>query len=72
MKNNINPINILLVLSIFLFVMTAFFVPPTTDVHAYDAYVTQINLYFLFITITGIGSILLDNIRKSKEESNEK
>lgn len=72
MKYNGNPIDILFVLSIFLFIMTAIFIPSTTDVREYEAYVSQVNLYFLFTTITGIGSILLENIRKSKDESNEK
>jgi len=72
MKYNGNPIDIMLVLAIFLFIMTAIFIPSTTDVREYEAYVSQVNLYFLFTTITAIGSILLDNIRRSKDESNEK
>ena len=72
MKYNGNIINVISIIYGAMFIITMIFVPPATDVEAYKMYVDQINVYSISLTITIVGSILLDRITKCIKACHEK
>ena len=70
-KDFFNVIDFISLYFIVSFIKVLVYAPPMDAVRAYGMYADQINLYSLSLTVSVIGSILLDNIRKSKEVSNE-
>jgi len=64
MKYNGNIINVIAMFYVVMFIITMIFAPSSTEVPAYKAYVDQINVYTLGLTISVLCAILLDNIRK--------
>ena len=65
MENNfLNVIDFIAMYFGVMLIKTIIYAPSIDAERAYKAYIDQINMYTIGLTVSVIGAILLDNIRK--------